>query len=87
MKTIMRPIEVLVWMETDGSQRPLRFRLENEDGEMVVVRVEQILSRSEERQAGNPMAIYACQGQIHGQQRRFELKYEIRTCKWYLYKI
>jgi hypothetical protein len=33
------------------------------------------------------MVVYGCQGQVGGQIRRFELKYEIRTCKWYLYKI
>lgn len=87
MKTIMRPVEALVWAETDGTLRPLRFRLESEDGERMVVRVEQILSRAEERRAGNPMVVYGCQGQVGGQIRRFELKYEIRTCKWYLYKI
>jgi len=87
MKTIMRPVEILVWAEPDGSQRPLRFRLEGHDGEPVVVRVEQILSRTEERRAGNPMVIYGCQGQVRGRMRRFELKYEIRACKWYLYKI
>jgi hypothetical protein len=86
MKTIMRPIEALVWMEPDGDVRPLRFRLEDEAGEMVVVRVE-VLTRTEERQAGNPMIVYACQGQVRGRVRRFELKYEIRACKWYLYKI
>lgn len=87
MKTLMRPVEVLVWMEPNGSLTPLRFRLENEEGELVVVRVDEILTRTEERQAGNPMILYACQGQIRGQVRRFELKYEVRACKWYLYKI
>lgn len=87
MKTIMRPVETLVWMGPDGSFRPLRFRLEGQDGELIVIRVEQILSRTEERRAGNPMVTYGCQGQVRGQMRRFELKYEIRACKWYLYKI
>jgi hypothetical protein len=87
MRIIMRPVETLVWMEPDGNFRPLRFRLEAEDGELMVIRVEQILSRTEERLAGNPMVIYGCQGEVRGRMRRFELKYEIRACKWYLYKI
>jgi Uma2 family endonuclease len=87
MKILMRPIEVLVWSEPDGNQRPLRFRLENKDGELVVVHVEQILSQTENGWAGNPMVIYDCQRLIGNRQRRFELKYEKKTCKWWLYRI
>jgi hypothetical protein len=42
---------------------------------------------NEERRAENPMVVYGCQGQVGGQKRLLELKYEIHTCKWYLYKI
>jgi len=87
MKTIMRPVETLFWMETDGKLNPLRFRLEGQDGESIVIRVERILSRTEERRAGNPLVIYGCQGEVQGRMRRFELRYEIRACTWYLYKI
>lgn len=86
MKILMRPIEVLVLSKTDGNLRPLRFRIENKNGGLTVVHVEQILSQDENNWAGNPMVIYNCQGQIEDKQRHFDLKYEKKTCKWWLYK-
>ena len=82
MKTLMQPIEMIAWFDIPGKLRPIRFR-HNGD----VVKVEQILKISEEKLAGNRMTIYDCQSEIHGQMRRFELKYEILTFKWFLFKM
>lgn len=73
MKTLMRPIEVLALSETDGNLRPLRFGIENKDGGLTVVHVEQILSHDENNWARNPMVIYNCQGQLGDKQRRFDI--------------
>ena len=82
MKTIMQPIEMIAWFDIPGKLRPIRFRYEGK-----VVKVEQIIRISEEKLAGNLMKIFECQSEIHGQQKRFELKFEIGTCKWFLYKM
>lgn len=36
---------------------------------------------------GNRMKIYSCQSEIAGKIRRYELKFELKTCKWFLYKM
>lgn len=82
MKMVMSPIEMIAWFDLPGTPRPIRFR---HDGN--VVRVEMINKISEEKLAGNRAKIYECQSQINGQLKRFELKYEMGTCKWFLYKI
>ncbi|WP_242975913.1 hypothetical protein [Desulfosporosinus sp. FKB] len=82
MKVVMKPIEMIAWFDVPGIPRPIRFR---HDGE--VVKVEQIIRLSEEKLAGNRMKIYECQSNINGQLKRYELKYELNTCKWFLYKI
>jgi len=85
MKIRMRPIEVLALAETDGNLHPLRFRIKNKNGGLTVVHVEQIHSQTEDNWAGNPMVTYCCQGEIGGRQRRFDLKFEKITCRWFLY--
>jgi hypothetical protein len=72
--------------EPDGSARPLRFQVEGRDG-ITVIKIDSIISKQEEKLAGNRMLVFSCQSVIGDIQRRFELKYEITTCKWYLYKI
>ncbi|WP_407314505.1 hypothetical protein [Desulfosporosinus sp. SB140] len=82
MKVVMEPIEMIAWFDIPGTPRPIRFRhAEN------VVKVEMIKRISEEKIAGNRMKIYECQSEIHGQMRLFELKYELNTCKWFLFKM
>ena len=82
MKIVMSPIEMIAWFDIPGTPRPIRFRHNGN-----VVKVEMIKRISEEKIAGNPMKIFECQSEVHGQMRRFELKYELNTCKWFLWKI
>ncbi len=82
MKIVMKPIEMIAWFSKDGIATPVRYKLEGK-----VIKVEQVTSRSEEKLAGNRMIIYRCQSEINGELRPFELKYELRTCKWYLFKL
>lgn len=73
---------MIAWFDLPGTLRPIRFRHNG-----MVVKVEQIIKLSEEKLAGNKMKIYECQSNINGQLKRFELKFEQNTCKWFLYKI
>ena len=40
-----------------------------------------------EKLAGNEMLVFKCQSLIDGVLKMFEIKYELRTCKWILFKI
>jgi len=86
MKVLMRPIEMIAWFTKDGVPHPLRYRMEERD-EKTVIKVDQVLATKEEKFAGNRMLIFDCQSEVNGQLKRFELKYELSTCKWFLYKI
>ena len=78
---------MLAWFNKDNYPVPLRYRITAEDSTKIVIKVEKILFREEEKLAGNRMVIYRCESTINQVQRIFELKYEIATCKWYLYKM
>ena len=82
MKILMKPIEMIAWFTIDGVPNPIRYRVDDK-----VIRVGQVTSRSEEKLAGNRMIIYRCNSEINGELRAFELKYELLTCKWFLFKM
>lgn len=87
MKVLMKPIEMIAWFTEDGVPNPLRYRIQGENQENVTVSIEKIILRQEEKLAGNRMFIYRCQSTFDGIERIFELKYELSTCKWFLYKL
>lgn len=81
MKVLMKQIEMIAWFPQNGTPNPLRYKL---DGK--VIKVEQVTSKYEEKLAGNRMIVYLCQREINEELRPFELKFELQTCKWFLFK-
>ncbi len=84
MKLLMKPVEMILSSGRDGALRPLRFRWTAEDGETHVINIDRVLSTKEEKLAGNPMFVFDVQSHIAEEDRRFEMKYEIRTRIWYV---
>ena len=82
MKILMKPIEVLAHFELDGIPHPLRFKLNDKE-----IRIEQVISVTEEKLAGNKMLCFRCQSEIDGAMKLFEIKFELGTCKWFLWKV
>ena len=82
MKILSTPIEVLAHFETDGTPHPLRLKLNGE-----TVKIEQVVSVTEEKLAGNRMLCFKCQSEIGGRLKPFEIKFELCTCKWFLWKM
>ncbi|NLK43695.1 MAG: hypothetical protein GX300_04795 [Tissierellia bacterium] len=87
MKVLMKPIEMIAWFTKDGYPIPLRYRLMDEEEKNIVIRVNKILFKEEEKIAGNRMLLYRCESLINNSLKIFELKYEIATCKWFLFKM
>ena len=87
MKVIAKPIEVISYTNKTGDIKPLRFRIEGEDESGKVVKVDNVIIKEHEKLAGNPMLVFKCQSLIDDVEKQFEIKYELRTCKWILYKI
>lgn len=86
MKKLMRPIEMIASSNIEGVLTPIRYRM-NDLGEDVVVSVNRILTRTEEKVDRIRSIIYRCSSTIDGVQKVFELKYEVDRCKWFLYRI
>jgi hypothetical protein len=87
MKVVAKPIEVVSYTDDKGDIRPLRFRIQNEDQTTKVIKIDKVITKETEKLAGNYMLVFKCQSLIDNIQRLFEIKYELQTCKWILFKI
>jgi len=87
MKIIAISIEMVAWTDEQGNIKPVRFRIANKDESISVIKVDKIISVKNEKLAGNFMQVYTCQSTIKGAERIYELKYELSTCRWILYKL
>jgi len=82
----MKPIEMIAWFTTNKKPIPLRYRIMDENNTFRVIKVDRVLFAEEEKLAGNRMILYRCESKINNLNRIYELKYEIDSCKWFLYK-
>ena len=79
MKILMRSVDMICCTNKDGVITPIKFRISDEDKEIKIIRIDRILSRKEEKLAGNRMLIFTVQSVINGNEHRFEMKYEFST--------
>lgn len=87
MKIVAKPVDAIAVFKGSGHPRPYKFRLRNADGSGQEVRVDQVISAEERRVAGIQTIVYDCQSTVDGVQKRYQLKYLVRECRWELYKI
>lgn len=87
MRVIAKPIEMLAWFGADGVPHPVKFKITNKDETESSIKIDKILRQSEERLAGNRMLVFSCLGMVGDKVRPFEIKYELGTCKWIMFKI
>ena len=87
MRIIAKPIEVVSYTNNKGDVRPLRFRMQMEDETIKVIKVDKVIVKETEKLAGNIMLIFKCQSLIDDVLKLFEIKYDLKTCRWMLYKI
>lgn len=87
MKVVAKPIEMIAWYCEDGTPNPVRFRLKSDDESYQTIKVDKIIKRDIEKLAGNLRQVFTCSSVVNGVEKIFELKYELLTCKWILFKI
>lgn len=84
MKILMRPIEMIAWFDCEGKLMPIRFRLPENH---IVINIKNPKLLKEEKLAGNRMFVYRGSVEIDDIEKIIEIKYELSTCKWYLFKM
>jgi hypothetical protein len=87
MKIVEKKVEMLAWFTKDGITSPIRFRLLEENSTLNVINVNKIIFREKEKIAGKDAIVFNCQSSIDGIDKLYQLKYEINTRAWILFKI
>ena len=78
------PVDVICAYSAGGDIRPLRFRMESEEHQLLRVDIDEIISCREVQYVGIEAQIFLCKARILGKETLFELKYTIRTHNWCL---
>jgi hypothetical protein len=86
MKVIAKPIKMVAWFDESGKLRPVKFQVEIDD-EQTVIKVDRVIKQDLEKLAGNNMLLFTCESEIDGLKRLYEIKYELNSCRWMLFKI
>lgn len=87
MKVLAIPVDMVCWFEKTGMPHPVRFKVTGKDESETVIKVDKVITKDKEKLAGNDMLVFKCQSVINNTVKPFELKYELRTCKWILFKM
>ena len=84
MDTNICPVDVISICTADGSIRPLRFRMEDEEHQLLRVDIEQVISSKQIQYVGIEAYIFLCRATVQGKKWLFELRYTIRSHCWSL---
>lgn len=69
----MPPIEVLTWFE-NVTPHPIRLKIADKE-----LKIEHVMSMTEEKITGNRMLCFRCQSEIDGELKPFEIKFELEV--------
>lgn len=86
MKIVAKPIDMIAVFTKEGILTPIKFKYCDDEG-TTVVKVDRVILWETEKFAGNNMVVFRCQSLINNMQKVYEIKYELATCKWILFKI
>ena len=87
MKVLALPIEMVSYTDNKGNIKPIRFRMQVGEEPMQVIKIDKVIVKETEKFAGNIMLVYKCQSLIENTIKLFEIKYELSSCRWILFKI
>ena len=80
------PVDVICVCSADGEIKPLRFRMEDEEHQLLRVDVDEVISSRSIQYVGIEAQIFLCRATVRGKQWLFELKYTIRSHSWCLFR-
>jgi len=76
---------MLSFTDTNGKITPIRFRFADRDGELITVKIENIISY--EQRARNLGVSYECTATFYGASKHFTLYYNSFSGTWVLSRI
>lgn len=86
MKVLNLPIQMISSFDIKGIPTPHKFKVTYED-EAQTIKIDKILYCEREKVAGKAKYSYRCQSIIEDVLKIYELKFDLSTCAWFLYKM
>lgn len=80
------PIQMMSLTDRDGKMTPLWFRLETEDHEVRLYRIEQVVSRDEKKYVGVREKQFVCKIRSGKVCKTLEMRYSVETQKWRIFQ-
>lgn len=86
MQQSICPVDVICVCSADGEIKPLRFRMEDDEHQLLRVDIDEVISVRPIQYVGIEAQIFLCRATVQGRQWLFELKYTIRSHSWCLFR-
>ena len=80
------PIQMMSLTERDGRITPQWFRLETEEHEIRLYRIEQVVSRDEKRYVGIREKQFICKIKMGDKRKTLEVRYNVETQRWRIFQ-
>ena len=80
------PVDVISVCSAAGEIRPLRFRMEDENHQLLRIDIDEVISMKKIQYVGIEAHIYLCRATVGGKKWIFELKYTIRSHNWCFFR-
>ncbi|MDE6602516.1 MAG: hypothetical protein K2K90_10230 [Lachnospiraceae bacterium] len=80
------PIQMMTLTDRDGRMTPLWFRLETEEHEVKLCRIEQVVSRDEKKYVGVREKQFVCRIRLGEVCKTLEMRYSVETQKWRIFQ-
>lgn len=78
------PVDVIAICSAGGEIRPLRFRMEDEDHQLLRVDIDEIINSRSIQYVGIEAKVFLCRATVRERKWLFELRYTIRSHSWCL---
>ena len=80
------PIQMMSLTDRDGRITPLWFRLETDDHEIMMCRIEQVVSRGEKKYVGVREKQFVCKIRMGEICKTLEMRYSVESQKWRIFQ-
>lgn len=84
MENNICPVDVICVCSADGNIRPLRFRMEDAEHQLLRVDIDEVISSRKIQYVGIEAQVFLCRATVGERRWFFELKYTIRSHSWCL---
>jgi len=81
------PIQLISSCSTQGNFIPIRFRYEDEEHGIITVQIDELINSKENNFNGIREIIYTCRAEIHGTMRIFDLRYNVSSHRFSIYRL